>query len=51
MEKKKVTIYKIKNVDSLSTLAEKFKKNPTQILIENQISPNDIYEGNILFFK
>lgn len=51
MKKRKVSIYKIKDVDSLSTLAEKFKINPTQILIENQISPKEIYEGNILYFK
>jgi len=51
MKKKKVFFYKIKNVDTLSTIAKNFNTNPTEILIKNAISPKDIFEGNILYFK
>ncbi len=51
MQRQKVSIYKIKNVDTLSTIAQKFNVNPTEILITNQISPKQIFEGNIIYFS
>ena len=51
MEKRKVEIYKIKNVDTLSTISKSFNINPTELLVTNEISPKQIYEGNVVFFK
>lgn len=51
MEKRKVEIYKIKNVDTLSTISKLFNINPTELLVTNEISPKQIYEGNVVFFK
>lgn len=51
MKKEKSNFYKIKKVDTLSTIAEKFNKSPTEILIENKISPKQIFEGNIIYIK
>ena len=51
MDKRKVEIYKLKEGDTLSTIAEKFKTSPTEILIKNQLSPKHFFEGNIIFFN
>lgn len=51
MKKRKISVYKIKNVDSLSTLSSKFNVSPTEFLIRNEISPKQIYEGNIILIN
>ena len=50
MKKEKIKIYKIKNGDNLSTVAQKFKISAVELLIKNQISPKDFVEGNVIFF-
>ena len=42
-------IYKIKNGDTLKSIASKYKINPTEILLFNNITPRQIHEGFILF--
>ena len=48
MKKEFVKVYKIKQGDSLNSIANKFFTNPMQILIENKISPKEIREGKLL---
>ncbi len=40
--------YIVKRDDTLSSIAEKFEINETQILVENFITPSQIKEGVIL---
>lgn len=51
MKKGKIQIYKLKNGDNLSTVASMFEKHPTELLIQNKISPKDFFEGNIIYIK
>lgn len=51
MKKYFVKYYKIKKDDNLSLIAKKFKKEPTELLIQNKISPKQIFEGNVIFIN
>lgn len=48
MQKNYVPFYVVKKGDSLNSIAQKFDVNPTQILVENYITPSAIKEGVIL---
>lgn len=51
IKKKHNSFYKVKSHDTLKSISEKFKTNPTEILIENSLSPKQINEGVILYIK
>ncbi len=48
MQKNYLPFYVVKKGDSLNSIAKKFDVNPTQILVENYITPSAIKEGVIL---
>ena len=48
MQKEYVPFYKIKNGDTLASLAEKFDVSQSQILVENYLTPSSIQEGVII---
>ncbi len=48
MQKNYLPFYIVKKGDTLSAIAKKFDINPTQILVENYITPSGIKEGVIL---
>ncbi len=48
MQKNFVPLYVVKKGDTLNSIAKKFNVNPTQILVENYITPAGIKEGVIL---
>lgn len=48
MKAENLSIYKIKKGDTLKSIALKYDINPTQILVENAITPNQIREGFII---
>lgn len=50
MEILKNNFYKVKKGDSLSSIAKAYNMHPTELLIKNNISPKEIYEGNVLYF-
>lgn len=43
------SLYIVEENDSLDKIAEKFKINPTTLLIANNISPKSIRKGFVLF--
>ena len=51
IKKKHNSFYKVKSHDTLKSISEKFKTNPTEILIENSLSTKQINEGLILYIK
>ncbi|MBQ8844596.1 MAG: LysM peptidoglycan-binding domain-containing protein [Clostridia bacterium] len=51
IKKKHNPFYKVKSYDTLKSISEKFNITPTEILIENSISPKQITEGTILYIK
>lgn len=40
--------YIVKKGDTLASIAQKFDISPTQILVENYLTPSSIKEGTIL---
>ena len=48
MQKSYLPFYIVKKGDTLSSIAAKFEVSPTQILVENYITPSSIKEGTIL---
>lgn len=48
MQKNYLPFYIVKKGDTLTSIAKKYDVNPTQILVENYITPNGIKEGVIL---
>lgn len=51
MKKYYEKFYLVQENDSLSSIANKYNINPTQILIENQISPKEIRKGKLLIIS
>lgn len=51
MKLENLEIYKIKKGDTLNSIASRYNVNPTQILIENAITPKQIREGYIIEIK
>ncbi len=49
--KKNNLYYVVKKDDNLEEIAKKYKINPLKILILNNITPNMIKEGKILFIE
>lgn len=48
MQKVYLPLYIIKSGDTLASLAEKFNVSPSQILVENYLTPAAIKEGMII---
>lgn len=48
MKTKNLPIYRVKKGDTLKSIAIKYGVNPTQILVENAITPSQIREGFII---
>ena len=48
MQKEYVPFYKIKNGDTLASLAEKIDVSQNQILVENYLTPSSIQECVII---
>lgn len=48
MQKVYLPLYIIKSGDTLASLAEKFNVSPSQILVENYLTPAAIKEGTII---
>ena len=48
MQKSFLPFYIVKKGDTLASIASKFEVSPTQILVENYITPSSIKEGTIL---
>ena len=48
MKKQNLPIYIVKKSDTLNSIAQKYNINPTEILIQNSITPKQIKEGTIL---
>lgn len=42
-------LYVVKENETLSSIAEKFKLNPTSILLVNNITPKNIRKGFVLY--
>ena len=51
MKIEKNIFYKVQKGDSLSSIAKMYKMHPTELLMKNNISPKDIFEGNVLYIK
>lgn len=49
MEIKNNQLYKIKENDTLNSIALKFNINPTSILLVNNITPKNIRKGFVLY--
>ncbi len=49
MEIKNNPLYKIKEGDTLNSIALKFNINPTSILLVNNITPKNIRKGFVLY--
>lgn len=48
MKKVFAPYYIVKRGDTLASIAAKFEVSPTQILVENYLTPSSIKEGTIL---
>ncbi len=48
MQKIFLPYYIVRKGDTLASIAEKYEISPTQILVENYITPSAIKEGTIL---
>ena len=48
MKKENLPIYRVQKGDTLNSIALKYNINPTQILVENAITPSQIREGMII---
>lgn len=51
MKKELNEIYIVESQDDIEKIAKKYQKNTIEILIKNNLLPNMIKKGNILFIK